>query len=241
MGVFFDFTGKKFVVTGAANGIGYQLMLELLEAGATVLAISRHLQKHDALRSRYTGRLFFAEVDVNQHENLEKAVQQFVEENGCVDGSVHSAGQSSMMPLNVWNMEKAQAVMDVNLWAGMALLKILSKKKYSNPGMSHIFISSVSAHKGQKGLSVYSASKGALEAMVRCAAQELAVKKQRVNSVCFGWVETTMTKDSENIVPESLLGKGMPADAAGILLFLLSERATWITGSNFIVDGGFLS
>lgn len=241
MDVFFDFKGKNFVVTGAGSGIGCQLMQELLSAGATVLAVSRHLQQHKALLRRYDGRLFFAEIDVNQQELLEAAVADFVGRCGKVDGSVHAAGMAAMLPMNVWNKERAQALMDVNVWAGMSLLKILSKKKYSNEGMSHVFISSVSAHKGQKGLSDYAASKGAVESMVRCAAQELAGKKQRVNSVCFGWIETKMTKDRENILPENLLGPGSTADAAGILLFLLSDRAAWITGSNFVVDGGYLA
>lgn len=241
MNVSFDFSGKNFVVTGAASGIGYQLVLELLDAGANVLAVSRHLKQHEGLRERYRSQLFLAEMDVNQHVQLEQTVAAFVEGWGKIDGSVHCAGMSMMLPLAVWNLEKAQALMDVNLWAGVALLKILLKKKYGNAGLSHVYISSVSAHKGQKGLSVYGASKGALESMVRSAALEIAGKQQRVNSVCFGWVETKMTEGSENTVPDNLLGKGMPADAAGIILFLLSDRARWITGSNFVVDGGYLA
>lgn len=237
----FDFQGKNFVVSGASSGIGQQLTLELLEAGACVLAIARHMSSCVDLLKKYSDRLVAADLDVKDHESLKTTIYSFVDQFGKIDGSVHCAGQANLMPINVWNYKKASDIMDVNLWAGIALMKILARKIVSNHGASYVYVSSVSAVKGQKGLSVYSASKAALDAMVRCAAQELAVKSYRVNSVCLGWVETNMTKNVENVSPDAVLGKGKPEDVSGMILFLLSSKASWITGASFVVDGGYLA
>lgn len=241
MDIRFDYHGKNFVVSGASSGIGQQLTLELLEAGACVLAIARHMSSCADLLKGFSDQLMAVDLDVTDHELMKKTVYSFVDKYGKIDGSVHCAGQANLMPINVWDHKKALDIMDVNLWAGIALMKILARKIVSNHGASYVYVSSVSAVKGQKGLSVYSASKAALDAAVRCAAQELAVKSYRVNSVCLGWVETNMTKNVENVSPEAVLGKGKPENVSGMILFLLSSRASWITGATFVVDGGYLA
>lgn len=243
MNVTFDFSRKIYIVTGASSGIGYQTALELLEAGAVVLGIARNLDLESciSLKERFPLQWVPVTLDVTQYDGLEATIGEFVEAYGKIDGLVHSAGTGVLLPVNVWDAEKANAVMNVNLWAGAALLKILSKKKYRQSNMAHVFISSVSAHKGQKALGIYAASKAALEAMVRCSAAELAAKGQRINSVCLGWIDTHLTRDRDNIVPDNLLGIGQPDDAAGMILFLLSDRSKWITGANFIIDGGYLA
>lgn len=237
----FDFTGQNFVITGASSGIGRQTALELLQAGANVLGIARHMTENLNCFRQYGNNLLPIDVDVAEEKDLEAAVDLFVRQKGFLSGTVHAAGIGSMIPIKVWNIKKAQDIMNVNLWAGMSLLKIASKKKYAGKEMSHIYISSVSAKKGQKGLSIYGASKGAVESMTRCAAQELADKKQRVNSVCLGWIDTPLTQ-AENVGKIDMpLGIGRAEDAAGLIQFLLSDRARWITGSNFVADGGYLA
>ena len=241
MNVTFDFHGRNFLVTGASSGIGRETARELLEAGAAVLGMARHFPESDELSEEYPDRWVPMKVDVTDFSAVEKAVDTFATEYGKLSGCVHSAGMAVLLPVNVWNHEQAKRVMDVNLWAGEALLKLLWKRKYHETGCAHVFISSVSARKGQKGLSIYAASKAAIESLVRTAAQELAAKGQRVNSVCLGWIETGMTRDTENDVPPSPLGIGQTGDAAGMILYLLSDRARWITGSNFVIDGGYLA
>ena len=241
MNVTFDFQGQNFLVTGASSGIGRETARELLESGATVLGIARHFPEPDELAEKYPDSWVPMKVDVTDFSSMKNAVEVFTENHGKLHGCVHSAGMAVLLPVNVWNHEQAKKVMDVNLWAGEALLKLLWKRKYHEAGFSHVFISSVSAKKGQKGLSIYAASKAALESLVKTASQELAVKGQRVNSVCLGWIETGMTHDVENDVPVAPLGSGRTEDAAGMILYLLSDRARWITGANFVIDGGYLA
>lgn len=241
--VSFDFTDRNFIVTGASSGIGRAVTLALLEAGATVMGIARHMVQNEGAFAAYGSRFLASDIDVTDTDMMEQVVQAFVGLRGPLHGSVHAAGMANLMPLKVWNKDKAHELMEVNLWAGMALLKVVSKKKFSAKSASHVYISSVSAHRGQKGLSIYSASKGALEAMVRCTAQELAVKQQRVNSVCLGWVRTPMTMRTgvDAAMPLVPLGNGEPEDAAGLILFLLSDSARWVTGANLVMDGGYLA
>ena len=241
MYVTFDFGGQNFLVTGASSGIGRATAKELLASGATVLGLARHFPAADELAA-YADRWQPRSVDVTDYAALSQAVDDFATGCGKFSGSVHAAGTAVLTPVNVWNHEQARAVTEVNVWAAGSLLKLMWKRKYHTDNFSHVFISSVSAHRGQKGLGVYGAGKAALEALVRTAAQELSGKGQRVNSVCLGWIEHTgMTRDAETVVPTAPLGGGTVADAAGIILFLLSDRARWITGANLVADGGYLS
>lgn len=241
MNVTFNFSGQNFLVTGASSGIGRATAKELLSAGATVLGLARHFPQDDEF-AVYGDRWHPRCADVTDFAALSQAVDDFAVNHGKFSGSVHAAGTAVLTPVNVWNSEQAGAVTEVNVWSAGSLLKLMWKRKYHTDNFSHVFISSVSAHRGQKGLGAYAAGKAALEALVRTAAQELAGKGQRVNSVCLGWIERTgMTQDAETVVPTAPLGGGTTEDAAGIILFLLSDRARWITGANLVADGGYLS
>lgn len=240
MNVTFDFKHQNFLITGASSGIGRETAKELLQAGGTVLGMARHFPKDDELVKAFPDRWVPMITDVTQFDMLEQSIENFVEQYGKLNGCVHSAGMAMLLPINVWNHEISTKMMDVNLWAGEALLKIFWKEKYRNGCMAHVFISSISAHSGQKGLSSYAASKAGLEAVVRTAAKEMA-GRGNVNSVCLGWIETKMTRSSESQELSSVIGNGTEEDAAGMILYLLSNRAQWITGANFVVDGGYLA
>lgn len=246
----FDFSGKRFLVVGASSGIGAAVTSALLSAGAVVLGLSRHMQAgREKLLEICDGetaqeRLITADADATKGTAVEDAVAAFVQKQGQLDGLVYCAGQASLAPLRVWSRQQYQETFDVNLWGAMAALKTVSKKKYSSPGASHVFLSSVSARRGQAGLAAYGASKAALESLVRTAAVELAAKGQRVNSLCLGWVETPMTQEAQCLGAGGIvapLGMGKPEDAAGMILYLLSDAARWMTGASLIVDGGYLA
>lgn len=241
MNVKFNFRGQLFLVTGASSGIGRETARELLAAGAIVLGLARHFPNPDELAMEYPEQWFPRCVDVTKFDEMEQIIAKFTEEHGKLNGCLHSAGIVAMIPVNVWNLDIAHNMMDLNLWTAAALLKIFWKKKYRQEGFAHVLISTISVHKAQKSLSIYAATKAGVEALVRTASQEIATRGQRINSVCLGWIETNMTKDSEYEVPKFPLGRGSTEDAAGMILYLLSDRARWITGANFVIDGGFLA
>ena len=110
-----------------------------------------------------------------------------------------------------------------------------------------MLFSSVYAQSSPKGMFVYGAAKAGINIAVQSLSKEIAKRKQRVNSIMPGWVETGMTdmigdiSNKSDIVGNELLGTGSPCDVTGMVLFLLSDRGSWITGSNIAVDGGYLA
>ena len=124
---------------------------------------------------------------------------------------------------------------------------ICHKKRISNDGASFVLFSSVYAQSSPKGMFVYGAAKAGINIAVQSLSKEIAKRKQRVNSIMPGWVETGMTdmigdiSNKADIVGNELLGTGSPCDVTGMVLFLLSDRGSWITGSNIAVDGGYLA
>lgn len=242
--VTFNFTGKRFVVTGASSGIGRQIAKELALAGADVLAIARRLSELKQLQAECPEHITIASADVTDYSAIDQVINAFVQEKGRVNGSVHAAGILAFTPLRAFDEEQAKKMMDISFWAGINLLKLITKKKYSAEVTSHIQFSSVNAHKGQKGICAYSATKGAIAGSIASLAMELSPKGHRINIISPGIVNTEMTKDtsvSDNVLSEYLLGLGTPEDVSSMVLFLLSSRAKWITGADFVVDGGYLA
>ena len=245
--VIYDFTGDNFVVTGASSGIGRQIARELADSGAKVLAIGRNSERLEALKAESPEHIFSASLDVCDSETLEKAIADFVAEHGKLSGGVHAAGISDITPLRSYDNERAHEIMNTSFWAGMKLLQLITKAKYGNPGTSTVLFSSGYSLQPAKGMFAYGAAKAAVNTAVKCAAKEICAKKHRVNSIIPGWVETGMTGSFE-VSPEieavrasHLLGTGKPENVSKMVLFLLSSAASWITGTNVVVDGGSLA
>lgn len=243
----FDFTSERFVVTGASSGMGRQIATELAEAGATVLAIARRADRLAELEKSYPGQIVPGILDVCDSEKLSAMVNSFVSGHGKLHGAVHAAGIFANTPLRAYDETAARKVMDVSFWSGIRLMQIVNKKKYSEEGCSSVLFSSVAAAIGEKSNFAYSAAKIALQAAVRSLAKEIYTRKNRINTVSPGWVHTEMTRHEEaqdSVLPKfidwHLLGVGEPEDVSGMVLFLLSDRARWITGEDFVVDGGYL-
>lgn len=245
----FDFHGKNFVVTGASSGIGKQIALELLETGANVLAVARRKEMLEEIYKDYSEHVFAVSIDVTAENVWDEALQSFVEKFGKFDGSVCAAGIEGLNPLRSFDGTLAQKIMDTNFWGTIRLFQRVTKTKYSQAGASHVWLGSVGAHKESKGQSMYSASKGALLSAMKVLAKEISNRKQRLNVISPGWVKTPLTEQvldhtghdegfNQNQYP---LGTGQPEDISGVVLFLLSDRARWMTGSEVVVDGGYLT
>lgn len=245
--VTFDFTGKNFIVTGASSGMGRQITLELAEAGAKVLAIARRESELQNLQELYPDYIVPAPLDVCDEAKLENAIKTFVTQYGKIDGAIHAAGISKLTPLRMYDEDEAKQIMNVSFWAAVKLMQIATKAKYSNIGASFLAFSSVRAIHTDKGLFAYSSSKAAIKIAMKTFAKETANRKLRVNIISPGWVNTNMTMGLEEthnlseVSSNSLLGTGNPEDVSGMVLFLLSDRAKWITGTDVIVDGGYLA
>ena len=137
--------------------------------------------------------------------------------------------------------------MDISFWGAVNLLQICTKGKISNKGASFLLFSSVCSHRTDKGLFSYAGAKAAMQIAAKTFAKETANRQIRINTISPGWVNTSMTdglEESHNldeVNKNSLLGLGNPDDVSGMVLFLLSDRARWITGTDIVVDGGYLA
>lgn len=234
-------------MTGASSGMGRQIATELVETGATVLAIARRAERLAELEKQHPGQVVPGALDVCDSGKLSETISSFAVKYGKLHGAVHAAGIFANTPLRAYDEVTAKKIMDVSFWSGVRLMQIVNKKKNSEDGCSSVLFSSVAAHIGEKSNFAYSAAKIALQAAVRSLAKEIYTRKNRLNTVSPGWVHTEMTRheEAQSSMPPKfldwhLLGIGEPEDVSGMVLFLLSERARWITGADFVVDGGYL-
>ena len=242
--VTFDFHGKNFAVVGASSGVGKQVTLELLQAGANVLAISRRKELMDEIYADYPDQIMTAEFDVKNFDDWDTVLNSFVSTKGKFDGSVYTAGIDMLYSFRALDVYDARAMMDTNFFGAIFFLKKFIRAIYSNSGTSNVWIASAAAHTGEKSMAAYAATKGALISAVNGIALEIGVKNHRLNTISPGWLKTPMTKEVERLFSLDgyiLKRPGTPEDISGMILFLLSERSSWITGTDIIIDGGYLA
>ena len=230
-------------MTGASSGMGKQVALDLAVAGARVLAIARNTERLAALKQAYPDNIVVASTDMGDFASVKEAIDSFVAENGKLKGMVHAAGVYEYTPIRGFDKEQGLRMMEVSYWSGMELMHLLTKKKYSLDKASFVLFASSSAKRPPKGSAVYSSVKAAISAMTKALAGEIVGRGQRINTVCPGLVKTPMTNEHQDgeLAGRHLLGLGEPADVSGAVLFLLSDNARWITGTDMVIDGGYLT
>lgn len=247
--VAFDFSGKNFVVVGASSGMGRQTALDLAEAGAHVLAVARNEARLSEVRDAYPGSIETAQIDVTKasEEDWATVIGGFSEKYGKINGEVYTAGTGASSTLRFYDEKAARNVMETGFWGALKNLRVATKKKYAEKGSAYVLFSSVAAHTGERSLAVYAATKAALRVAVWSFAHDLERDKHRINTISPGFVKTGLTlqaiEDKEGnskMLGRHLFGVGAPTDVTGMVLFLLSDRAQWITGEDFVVDGGYL-
>jgi NAD(P)-dependent dehydrogenase (short-subunit alcohol dehydrogenase family) len=241
---------RRILVTGASAGIGRATAILCSKLGAGVVLVGRNqFELNKTLSLLDEGKHLVLAYDLSNMENIELLMNECIAKGEKLNGLVHSAGITAIVPIGTLNCKKMQDIMQINYFAFMELVKFYSKKKYSNSG-SIVAISSVASLAGLKGTSVYCGSKGALDSSIRSLSLELAQKNIRINSVLPSYIKTEMydsvtdlageeTKDQN--VSKQILGLGSVDDVANAAAFLLSDASRFITGSSLVVDGGYLA
>ncbi len=244
-----DLTGRHVIVTGASAGIGRAACIQASKLGARVSLVARNAAKLDETLSFMTGTGHDSYVqDLAEIDAIDSLIAKIATERGAIDGLVHCAGMSANRMIKFSKPEFVEQIARINYFAFVELVRAAAAKKRSNDGASYVGISSVAAVRGDKTQGAYSASKGALNALVHVFAKELSVRKIRVNTVAFGMVDTDMYKsfletggNNEELLREQYLGIISPEYAAKAICFLLSDAAKYMTGGTLNYDAGVLS
>jgi len=239
---------RKFVlVTGASSGIGRKIAIGLSDKYNVVLN-GRNLERLMATKgdcSTVKNQIIF-QNDLSNIVGLEEKLSLFIKENNIeIFSFVHCAGFMKMIPLKMISIENIQTTFTTNIFSAALIIKVLINRKFNNASLkSSVLISSNISNFGAKAFSIYGASKAGLDGLMRNLAVELA-PKVRINSVLPGAVRTEMTDsifDNQETVRRMEatypLGLGDTNDIFEMVEFLLSEKARWITGQQFTVDGG---
>lgn len=245
-----DMTGRRVLVTGASSGLGRAIAMLLSQLGAELVLVARNPERLEQTRASLTGAGHtVAPRDLaDDPDGIPKWIKSLAAETGPLHGLVHSAGVVALLPLRVLSTARLQGIMAVNFTAGLMLIKGLRQRGVVAAPASAVLLGSITGLIGQPGLAAYSASKGALFAMTRSLALELAPEGIRVNALAPGIVRTEMAQQSQDELPaESFanlesghpLGLGEPEDVAHAAAFLLSDASKWITGTSLVVDGGY--
>lgn len=249
----FNLNEKRIVITGASSGIGRACAVSCSNMGASVLLIGRNNEElkktKELLHQPELSSLLV--LDLTQFEEVTSKIKMALVDFGAVDGIIHAAGISTTLPFRNNSPEKMNHFFQVNVAAALHLTQVLLKPgNISANGASIVFLTSVMSQVGESAKVLYSMTKGALSAASRSLAVELAPKKIRVNCIAPGVVDTPMTRKAyynqteelkERITNLHPLGLGMPEDISNACVFLLSDAARWITGTELFVDGGYTS
>jgi NAD(P)-dependent dehydrogenase (short-subunit alcohol dehydrogenase family) len=242
------FQGKVAVVTGGNSGIGLATARRLQEEGAKVAISGRSRQTLDDAVKTIGNGVLAVQADVSRLADVDKLYEEVSQKLGKIDVLFVNAGVAKFGPLAETSESTYDEQFDINIKG--AYFTIQKALPFLNDGASIILNTSVADSKGTAGTSAYAATKAALRSLARTAAAELAGRGIRVNTVAPGPIVTpifdrtglpkqAVEEFAKQIVDQVPLKRfGQPEEVAGVVAFLASQDASYITGTEINVDGG---
>lgn len=241
---------KVILVTGAGRGIGRSIAEQLLKDGATVYANDLEVEPMTEWAQRcseeYKSRMIPIAFDVTDNAALKNGLMTIYKAEGRIDGVVNNAAIIQNQKLGFVTKQMLEKMFSVNVFAVIDMIQIASRLMARTGGGSIVNIASITGVVGSPGQVAYSSTKGAVITATKSSAKELAPQKIRVNAVAPGIIQTERFEELyekngdqiNNRIEKIALGRlGTPQDIANAVSFLLSDRASYISGQILGVDG----
>ena len=239
------------IVSGGSSGIGRAVVEGLQDRGRSVAILDIHQPPEDLLAGDH---VLFVECDTSDPVAVHEAVAHVRSQVERIDGLATCAGiggAAARQAIGSSQWDQVRAIVNVNLLGSYWLLESCAVAMAGDSGGSIVLVGSVLSRKGMAGMSAYSASKGGIEGLTRSAAVELADRGIRVNCVLPGPILTPMSRtgfEADGLSVEQWIERmagsvplhrvGLPQDVAAVVLFLLDDASSYMTGASLMVDGG---
>ncbi|MCB0560520.1 MAG: SDR family oxidoreductase [Lewinellaceae bacterium] len=236
---------RVVIITGGAQGIGKVTAARLAAGGWQVVIIDKDVDAGVEVAAAVEGLRFF-HGDVSRLESVQEAIHEGVSQFGRIDGLVNNAGLGISKPITELSLEEWNRVIGTNLTGAFLFSKYCAPHLKDRQG-AIVNIASTRAYMSEPNTEAYSASKGGLLAFTHALAMSLA-PEVRVNSISPGWIDVTAHQKSSEREEKTWSREdheqhpagriGLPEDIAEMVAYLLSEKAGFITGQDFVIDGG---
>ncbi len=253
----FDLTGKVALVTGGNGGIGLGMAQALAQAGADIVIWGTNGEKNNEAGKLLAGhgkRVASRQVDVSSEAEVVEGMEEAITTMGRVDCVIANAGIGGSAPsfgemsIEVWRRVHAVNEEGVFFTLREAAKHMVERAKKGDPGGSLVGVASLAGLEGAARNQAYSATKGAVLALMRSIAVEHARYGIRANAIAPGWIATDMTRQMQNnstfaekVIPRVPMRRwGSAEDFGGIAIYLASDASAYHTGDTFVIDGGYL-
>ena len=243
----FDLNDKIAIVTGASQGIGETIAVEMAKSGANVFCLARNKNALNSTINKIISngdKAFAYSCDISDNEQFNNIVTDIFKEYGSIDILVNNAGITNDTLLMRMSDDQWDSVLNINLKGSFTCTRSVIKYMMKKKSGRIINITSIVGLTGNAGQANYAASKAGLIGMTKSIAKEVASRGITANCVAPGWIETAMTEQLSDDVKNKFLSQiptgkiGYPKDIANTVIFLASKEAEYITGQTITVDGG---